>query len=149
MEPKIWGKYIWTSIHIIALGYPDKPTQEDKENYKKFFIDLWKVIPCYKCSKNYQKHFEELPIDNYLDDNMSLFRWTVEFHNIVNKELGKREWTFEETFDKFRKIARGEDEKFVSIDTKWDTILWWSTLVLIFIVFLYLIKVLFIGNRPF
>ena len=143
MEPRVWGKYIWTSIHMIALGYPDKPTQEDKLNYKQFYINLWKVIPCYKCSINYQKHWDELPIDNYLHDNMSLFKWTVDFHNIVNKELGKKEWTFEETLEKFRKIARGEDEKFVSIDTKWDSLLWWSTLLIIIIIFIFITKRLF------
>lgn len=143
MEPRVWGKYIWTSIHIIALGYPDNPTQEDKDNYKNFYINLWRVIPCYKCSINYKKHLEELPIDDHLNDNISLFRWTVDFHNIVNKSLGKKEWTFEESLEKFRKIARGEDEKFVSIDSKWDSLLWWSTLSVIILIVVYGAKRLF------
>lgn len=143
MEPRVWGKYIWTSIHMIALGYPDKPTQEDKTNYKQFYVNLWKVIPCYKCSINYQKHLKQLPIDEHLNDNMSLFKWTVDFHNIVNKKVGKREWTFEEALEKFRKIARGEDEKFVSIDSKWDNLLWWSTLLIIIIIFVFIAKRLF------
>jgi Erv1 / Alr family len=143
MEPKIWGKYVWTSVHILALGYPDKPTPEDMQNYKTFYTDLWKVIPCHKCSINYKKHLDDLPIDKYLTDNMSLFRWTVEFHNIVNKELGKKEWSFEETLDKFRKIAKGDDEKFVSIDSKWDTLIWWSTLIIIIIFFIFIIKKFF------
>jgi predicted lipid-binding transport protein (Tim44 family) len=29
-------------------------------------------------------------------DKTSLFAWTVQLHNIVNKETGKREWTTEE-----------------------------------------------------
>lgn len=139
MEPKVWGKYIWTSVHIIALGYPDKPSQEDKENYKRFYTDLWKVIPCYKCSLNYQRHLEELPIDDYLTDNMSLFRWTVELHNIVNKELGKTPVSFEDSLEKFRKIAKGEDEKFVSIDSKWDKLIWWSTVTVLGLLFIYII----------
>jgi hypothetical protein len=143
MEPRVWGKYIWTSMHILALGYPDKPTQEEKENYKEFYVNLWKVIPCYKCSINYQKHLQELPIDEFLNDNMSLFKWTVDFHNIVNKYLRKKEWTFEEALDKFRKIARGEDEKFVSIDSKWDSLIWWSTLLVILIIVGYITKRLF------
>lgn len=143
MEPKVWGKYIWTSIHMIALGYPDKPTQDDRINYQQFYMNLWQVLPCYKCSLNYLRHLEELPIDEHLNDNMSLFKWTVDLHNIVNRELGKREWTFEEALEKFRKIARGEDEKFVSIDSKWDSLLWWSTVLVIFIIFIYIIKGLF------
>jgi Erv1 / Alr family len=143
MEPKIWGKYVWTSIHILALGYPDKPTPDDMRNYKNFYTEFWKVIPCYKCANNYKKHLDDLPIDKYLTDNMSLFRWTVDFHNIVNKELGKKEWSFEETLEKFRKIARGEDEKFVSIDSKWDNLIWWTTFFIIAIVFIFIIKTIF------
>lgn len=128
MEPSVWGKYIWTSIHFIALGYPDKPTQEDAHNYKQFYHDLWKVLPCYKCSVNYQRHLSELPIDPYLKDNMSLFEWTVKLHNIVNKELGKREWTLEEATQRFRNLAKGgNDIGFVSIDHGWDKVIRYST----------------------
>lgn len=127
MEPKHWGKFIWTSIHIIALGYPDKPTQLDKQNYKEFLTNFWKVIPCYKCSQNYQVHLKELPIDEYLTDNLTLFEWTVKLHNIVNKQLGKNEWTLEEARAKFSRIAKGQDETFVSVDSGWDKIIRYST----------------------
>jgi hypothetical protein len=143
MEPKVWGKYLWTSIHIIALGYADNPSIEDKMNYKQFYTDLWKVIPCHKCSENYKRHLVELPIDEFLSDNMTLFNWTVEIHNIVNKELGKRQWTYDEALEKFRKIARGEDEQFVSVDARWDKLIWWSTLLFIIIVIVFIIKSLF------
>jgi hypothetical protein len=142
MEPKVWGKYIWTSIHILALGYPDKPSNEDIQNYKQFFLNFWKVIPCYKCSQNYLKHLEELPIDNFMTDNLSLFKWTVGLHNIVNKELGKREFSYEEAYEKFRKIAKGEGEdvQFVSIDSRWDKMIWWFTVSMIVIVLIIVIR---------
>ncbi len=90
MKPSSWGKYLWTSIHFIALGYPDNPTEEDKINYKLFFYNLWKVIPCYKCSINYKQHLEDLPITNEtLKNKHNLFKWTVDLHNIVNHELNK------------------------------------------------------------
>lgn len=142
MEPKVWGKYLWTSIHIIALGYPDNPTPDDKQNYKHFYVNLWKVIPCFKCGQNYQRHLDELPIDNSLTNNMSLFKWTVDLHNIVNKELGKRQWTQEEALEKFRKIARGEDEKFVSVDAKWDKLIWWITVTLVTMLMLVIVMFL-------
>ncbi len=136
MEPKIWGKYMWTSIHIIALGYPDKPTEEDKANYKDFYMNLWKVIPCYKCSINYQKHIAELPIEDHLSDNMALFKWTVDLHNVVNKMLGKKQWSLEDALEKFRQVARGEDVGFVSIDAKWDNLVWWVTVVVVVLLIL-------------
>lgn len=90
MQPSSWGKYLWTSIHFIALGFPDNPNDDDKNNYKNFFINLGYVIPCYKCSVNYKKHLKELPITNEtLKNRHNLFKWTVDLHNIVNKELNK------------------------------------------------------------
>jgi hypothetical protein len=89
MSPVVWGKYLWTSIHFIALGYPMEPTDQEKENYRDFFVHLWKVIPCARCAQNYKLHLEELPIDGFLDNRDVLFEWTVNLHNIVNRDLGK------------------------------------------------------------
>ena len=89
MLPQLWGPHLWKSIHYIALGYPKSPKEEDMINYKFFYTNLWKFIPCMKCALNYKRHLEELPIDSFLISNSKLFEWTVELHNIVNKELGK------------------------------------------------------------
>lgn len=148
MEPKIWGKYIWTSIHIIALGYPDKPSPDDKQNYKQFYTNLWKVIPCIKCAKNYQMHLDELPLEGQLSNNTALFKWTVDLHNIVNKELGKRQWTFEEAYEKFRKIAKGDDERFVSVDAKWDKLIWSVTVVLALLLVMFALIMFFRLRQP-
>jgi len=87
MQPSVWGPHVWRTIHYIALGYPDNA---DSMAYKEFFLNLWKVIPCLKCSINYKRHLDELPpIDQYLGSKDDLFKWTVALHNIVNMELGK------------------------------------------------------------
>jgi hypothetical protein len=91
MDPEVFGPILWKSIHIIALGYPENPSELDKTMYMTFFRDLWKVIPCYKCSVNYKRHWDELPITPYLISKEKLFEWTVLLHNVVNKELGKSE----------------------------------------------------------
>lgn len=87
----VWGPNLWKSIHYIALGYPKKPTFEDKLNYKNFYLTLGPVLPCMKCSMNFKRHMNELPIDGYLENTDKLFAWTVKLHNIVNKENGKGE----------------------------------------------------------
>jgi len=89
MLPEVWGRHLWFSIHFIAHDYPQQPSVEDIAAYRMFFENLWKVIPCYKCGVNYRRHLEELPIDGHLESRDALFAWTVELHNIVNKELGK------------------------------------------------------------
>lgn len=95
MKPSYWGKYFWKVMHITALGYPDNPSEDDKQVYRRFFETIGQVLPCKKCSKNYASHFENVPITKFLDGPESLFKWTVYLHNIVNKELGKPQWSIE------------------------------------------------------
>ena len=98
MDPVKFGPCLWRSIHIIALGYPENPSEIDKQTYTNYYRDLWKIIPCLKCSLNYRRHWTELPIYSYLDSRHHLFEWTVLLHNIVNKELGKKQITLEEAY---------------------------------------------------
>lgn len=111
MYPELWGKHLWRSIHYISLGYPIKPTAENAEQYRQFFSNLWKVIPCEKCALNYKRHLDELPIDVYLKDNAALFEWTVKLHNIVNRELGKNEMSFEDAKKMYLAVPRSCKEK--------------------------------------
>lgn len=92
MQPSAWGPSLWRSIHYIALGYPDAELANApmvRAQYREFYTNLWMVIPCLKCSLNYKRHLQELPIDGYLDSSAKLFEWTVLLHNIVNIELSK------------------------------------------------------------
>ena len=99
MKTDVWGKHMWYSIHFIALAFPENPTNEDKRNYQYFFENLHTVLPCYKCSVNYIKHLKQIPIHiDILQNAERLFRWTVDIHNLVNAELGKRLWTHDEAF---------------------------------------------------
>lgn len=95
MKPSIWGPFVWSTLHFVALGYPKNPTMFDKSNYKTFFASIGSVLPCTKCTANYAKHFAEFPIDTFLDSRESLFLWTVKLHNIVNAEKGKEIWSID------------------------------------------------------
>jgi hypothetical protein len=79
-------------MHIAALGYPDNPSIEQANMYKSFLTNFGNILPCKKCSANYVKHLREMPIDRALENRKSLFSWTVELHNIVNKHTGKPVW---------------------------------------------------------
>ena len=34
-HPKLWGNNGWNFLHHVALGYSNKPTEENKEHYKE------------------------------------------------------------------------------------------------------------------
>ena len=102
-EKKDWGPNAWSFIHYVALTYPENPTGEDKENYKMFYDNLKNVLPCQKCAINYKKHLEDIPIDPALVGSRELFQWTIDIHNEVNKELGKRKYSYSEVINKYMK----------------------------------------------
>ena len=112
MQPEIWGEHLWNSIHYIALGYPERPTDADKHAYKTFFETLWRFLPCYKCANNYRHHLQELPIDMFMETKDRLFEWTVLLHNIVNRDTGKRTYTVQEAYKIYTSCSSpNENEK--------------------------------------
>tara|TARA_B110000037_G_C17085506_1_gene491785 strand:+ start:194 stop:631 length:438 start_codon:yes stop_codon:yes gene_type:complete len=112
MKPDIWGKHFWYTIHFIALDYPEEPNNEDKRDFQMFFENLHKVIPCYKCSVNYIKHLNERPLENKnLENNKTLFKWTVDIHNIVNRDLKKKEMSYDDAWRLYHNFGNNLDEK--------------------------------------
>jgi hypothetical protein len=97
LSPETWGPSLWRAVHFVALGYPTEPTDQDVAAYRSFFKNLHAVVPCEYCSANYRRHLDELPMEPFLFEGR-LFEWTVQLHNIVDKELGKAkaDWTVEE-----------------------------------------------------
>ena len=94
MDPKIWGRPVWTAIHLIALGYPPNPTPDTKRQYRVFFESLGPVLPCAVCSEHYAEHLAQLPMDGPLDaGGRALFNWTVAMRNLVNDQMGKPQLT--------------------------------------------------------
>jgi len=104
MNPEVWGPRCWFLIHSVALNYPKNPSNEDKRHYREFYNNLQYVLPCPTCSKNYTKHLSELPItDSALSSRRSLFEWTVDMHNKVNKMKGKSKYSTDRIIEKLSK----------------------------------------------
>ena len=90
LGPTIWGPHLWKALHMISVGYPNEPSDEQKKNYRIFFENLYQVIPCSICSNNYKRHLKELQItDETMKNRQNLAKWVIDVHNIVNKEHGK------------------------------------------------------------
>ena len=42
LGPSIWGPHLWKALHMISLGYPNEPNEEQKKNYRTFFENFCK-----------------------------------------------------------------------------------------------------------
>ena len=96
MYPTLWGPKLWFFIHTLALNFPINPTFEEVKSYETFFVNLKYIIPCDKCRLHYTQRQEINPVSKYLTDPNTLFKYTIDLHNEVNKSLGKRVFSYEE-----------------------------------------------------
>ena len=93
METKYWGRAFWTSMFSVALTYPRNPKYNDILHYKQYFISLKYVLPCHKCKKNYTIKLKKHSLDNALKiGRKELFKWVLNIHNLVAKDLGKKQF---------------------------------------------------------
>lgn len=94
-DPKEWGPMLWNFMHTMAANYPAKPTLQDKESAKQFFISLKKLLPCEVC----RDHYTSLLLRNppQIGTSESLQIWVLWLHNEINRRLGnKPQWTLEQ-----------------------------------------------------
>jgi hypothetical protein len=101
LSPLVWGKEAWHFIHLVALTYPTKPTQDDVREYNKFFESLGSVLPCEVCAHHYREKIKVNPPK--LGSQKELFEWTVDIHNSVNKDNKKRIYSYHEAFEEVNK----------------------------------------------
>jgi hypothetical protein len=106
IPPTAWGPFFWHTIHLVALGYPNEPTYAEKRAAKEFYESLKFLIPCPICKIHYQEHLKESPVSPSLDTRKDLFRWTVELHNRVNKDLGKPQYTEAESIEFYNSLGK-------------------------------------------
>jgi hypothetical protein len=111
ISPKFWGSQGWHFIHSVALNYPDNPTQEEKDNYLEFFKSVGNTLPCEICAEHFRKKMEDTPPN--MNSREDLFNWTVDVHNAVNKENGKKTYTYKEAAKEIESNA--DNNKFKAI----------------------------------
>ena len=96
MEPQVWGKHGWFFLHSITMGYPEHPTNTDRDKYRSFFYNIGSILPCNKCQINYRKHMEQIPIEPALINRGKLVEWLINIHNLTNRDTGKKELSYAE-----------------------------------------------------
>lgn len=85
-----WGPATWQYLHAITLNYPEEPSDQMKDIFRREIEDLEFKLPCSECQSHCKKNLCQLPLlDSDLSSRVSLIRWMIKFHNIINKMLNK------------------------------------------------------------
>lgn len=82
-----YGPGMWFMIHRMALiaGENTSCGECDRDFVVKSLYDLSENHPCLNCRRHMQKYLQSHDIYREPD----LFKYTVDFHNDVNRRLGK------------------------------------------------------------
>ena len=111
-EQQIFGPYLWTAFHLIAVNYPDEPTKPAQLSAINFIKGIPYMIPCANCGY----HFKEFLSHDYLpslnnnlekkfetitNSKTSLVTFFVEAHNNVTRQTNKngKLWTTSEALE--------------------------------------------------
>ena len=103
IKPSVWGPPGWRFMHYVSLGYSEKPSDSEKQQYKAFYESLQHVLPCHTCAQNYKENLQKMPIDDALGSRDSLVKWVIDIHNKVNVETGKQTLSHQEALDLYLK----------------------------------------------
>jgi hypothetical protein len=104
MSPKLWGREGWRFIHFVAYTYPDRPKKKDRENYMQFLTSLQNVLPCEICAEHFRQNMKNMP--PRMENRKEFFEWTVDMHNTVNKQNGKKEISYDAAYEQLGKINK-------------------------------------------
>jgi hypothetical protein len=93
--PPAWGYIFWNYIHASAKSYEgiDIPPETSKQ-IKIFLEKTCRLLPCPACSLHCVKHVSQH--QPFFETGENFWKYTVDFHNTVNKRTGKIEFSYEE-----------------------------------------------------
>jgi hypothetical protein len=102
---KIWGPPLWIAFHSMTFGFPLNPTDEDKKNYRQYFVNIANVLPCGYCRDSYKIFITtgntELT-DTVFASRKALTYWGFLLHERVNDKLSVTYGTtYEEVVDRY------------------------------------------------
>ena len=132
VTPGVWGEPMWRTIHVVALGCPPNPREDQKRAYRDFFWSLRTVIPCAACATGYADILRRHPVDDALSGPEDLFKWSVVVHNEVARKLGQPEMSPEYVRTVY---IFGETER-TAVDGTWWRATWCRALATAAVLFI-------------
>jgi len=105
IHTNFWGPGAWAFLHSITFNYPEYPSSTEQHIMQQFFHSLKNILPCEQCRTHFTQTIEQtMPIEPHLNSRDALTRWLVQFHNTVNKRLGKPIMPYETVKAKYQSM---------------------------------------------
>jgi hypothetical protein len=137
INPEKWGPVYWKMSHYITFAYPDNPSNEDKHVVKNHFDNLSNLLPCENCRGHYLQYTRDFPLtDDILSSKYKLIKWFVDFHNAVNRRLGKKEISIEKV------IAMYTNNNNSNILSEYSNII-----IIVLLIFLVIMLIAYMKNK--
>lgn len=98
-SPEYFGPGYWIAWHLKA--YKANTYDKKAEVSRSIVIDV-SNLPCMHCRKDALDYIRKNQLISFVEDKkdpLSLFKWTVTFHNYVNQKLEKETVTLEEAME--------------------------------------------------
>jgi len=120
-----YGPGIWFMLHLMSAH---ATTLDLKHAFVQNVTVLGEHFPCENCRHHFSAYVKEHPIKDYIDREKGLFLWVWEFHESVNKRLGKTSMSYDEAWSQFSSTSAictddcGEEPSATVISSKTYTI---------------------------
>jgi hypothetical protein len=108
VSPIIFGPHVWRMLHLFGFSYPHKPSEVYQKHMKEMIENLLPILPCPACAMHAAGYLKRNPVN--VESRDTLTTWLNTFHNDVNKRLGKRTFTIEESQQSVEAYFIGTDD---------------------------------------
>lgn len=95
MSRSRWGPITWFFLHSLAELIPDETFDKNREFITTSVTEILGSLPCPTCSAHAMKHLRSSHFSR-IEQSGHLKIWLHQFHNAVNRRLGKPEFSIEE-----------------------------------------------------
>merc|ERR1719199_1597783 len=100
----------------MTLALDDEVPAEKQASIKSLMYDLQNVLPCPSCGVHLKEHMKKHPIEPHVKSRDALVKWMVDIHNMVNKDVGKKELSQKEALASFDKaFDKQRSEKYLAV----------------------------------
>lgn len=102
---KYWGPLGWASLHSVAALYPDQPTAAEQALANTWLDSFTYCITCPTCQRHFQTMVNQYrsKVPNPFNSRREFVLFVLRAHNTVNRRLGKKVYTLEESWVELRR----------------------------------------------